>query len=407
MIVVSSAQKTLTFIVSVACLFSTLIRGADCLSIGRCGLLGADRCGFFGLRYALHLGEPGTESCMQICVVLPIFAGSEYECGYCDPRPTRPPAIAPAPTPASFEISLDLDIPLADRAIFRRAQDTWTNIITGGLPDVASSSLEGGVLDGTCRYPTIINDVYICCQYIDIDGEGGVVGRTAILATRNDTDGLPIVARIRLDNDDVASLKNAGTLQQVIEHEIAHALGFGILWGSKNLTKVVSGNCEYTGAKAIAEYRNLTGCGKIPTTCGHWKEDCLNRELMTSSLDANAAISIVTIASMVDLGYEVDYSSADSFSKIDITFSCLLQCPARNLNEIENQEFVRRRLDDGSEYTGRHRRLSDKGYLDAVRHGRTVLEQETAHPSKNLEHETIYILYMENDALYSVPVRRD
>jgi hypothetical protein len=360
------------------------------------------RCGFFGVGYSLYIGVPETENCTQICAYFPLFQPQEYICGYCTAPPTQSPTIVPSPTSSPFEIYLDLDVLITDRELFRRARDTWTSIIQSDLPSVESVSLEKGMLTGNCRYPTTINDIYICCQYIDIDGEGGVVGRTAILATRNDTTALPVVSRIRLDNDDLVGLKDAGIFQQVVEHELAHALGFGILWGPRNLTRTVNGTCEYTGVKAIAEYRALTGCSRIPTTCGHWREECLNRELMTDSADLASALSRVTIASMADLGYDVSYDSAESFSRVDVSVSCLLQCPARSLMEV----VVERTRYLGEALFRQRRHLSHKGYMNAVRHGLSVMKQESIVASNHLSSAAINVLYMENRVIFSVPVHR-
>jgi hypothetical protein len=386
----------------IAILLYTLFRGGDA-AFFRCSETRLARCGLFGLGYSMYVGVPETENCTQICAYFPIVRPQEYICGYCTVPPTQSPTLLPSPTSSPFEIYLDLDVLITDRELFRRARDTWTSVIQSNLPSVASVNLESGMLTGNCRYPTTINDIYICCQYIDIDGEGGVVGRTAILATRNDTKGLPVVSRIRLDNDDLISLKDAGIFQQVVEHELAHALGFGILWGPRNLTRTVNGTCEYTGVRAIAEYRAITGCNRIPTTCGHWREECLNRELMTDSADLTSALSRVTIASMADLGYDVSYDSAESFSRVDVAVSCLLQCPARSLMELvfENTRHL-------GEVVFRHRRrLSHKGYMNAVRHGISVMKQESIAASNHRQSVAINVLYMEDRVIFSVPVHRD
>eukprot|EP00122_Pirum_gemmata_P007223 Pgem_evm1s6624 len=45
--------------------------------------------------------------------------------------------------------------------------------------------------------------------------------------------------------------------------------------------------------------------------CGHWDEQILGNEVMTPIIDDNQVISNITIASLEDLGYIVDYSQAE------------------------------------------------------------------------------------------------
>jgi hypothetical protein len=145
---------------------------------------------------------------------------------------------------------------------------------------------------------------------------------------------------------------------------------------------------------------------------------------MTPTLDFTNALSRITIASMEDLGYEVDYSFADTFGQIELSLSCLRTCRKRNLKEVlvnssskENTRVMNNLLhpmDKGTHATStkqqirhrqRRRKLSDKGYANAIKHGRDVLVQETSHFLKQPSNRTIYILYMEENELYSVPVQ--
>jgi hypothetical protein len=411
--IVSLRRKEIRLIATT--LICAFIQRVETISLfsNRCRLLFTKRCGFLQLGSLIRYGEQGAEECIEKCSYTFLFEDRGYTCGSCTVEALPAPTVAPLPS--SFGIYLDLDIPVVDRALFRRARDTWTNIIRSELVDIELSELSDTTpLDGNCVYPEVIDDTYICCQYIDIDGAGKVVGRTTILAIRDEIDdgfnnGLPISARIRLDNADIDTLISGGNFQDVIEHEIAHALGFGILWGTKGLItqSATGGSCEYTGPNAIAEYSDISGCDYIPTTCGHWDEDCFGREIMTDTIDITTVVSRVTVASMEDLGYEVDYSYADQFSQVDISVYCLLQCPKRNLMDSKWGNNVRHPIDISNGITRRRRRLSDKGYANAVQHGQAVLEQESSLSAKQPKNSTIYILYMEENELYSIPVQLD
>lgn len=386
-------------------------------------LLSPDRCGLFRLGVLIRYGEAGTDDCVEECAYLLSTEEPDYECGSCTINPTAPPT--QEPEPSTFDIYLDLDVPLEHRQQIRRVRDKWTNIIRSELSDVVTATELNGTtaLEGNCVYPSFIDDVYLCIQYIDVDGAGGVVARTTILATRT-SDGFPISARIRVDTGDVEGLINRGLFQDVIEHEIIHSLGFGILWGSKGLINATNGSqgCKYTGSKASAEFTAVSGCRDLPNSCGHWDENCFGRELMTGALDLTNVVSRITIASMEDLGYDVDYSYADTFGFLDINATCTFTCPRRNLVEVNPNNntgantfsVVTHSMDNNTSVTKaqqqlrRHRRrrkLSDAGRANAVQHGRDVLEQESSQSSKQPKNRTIYILYMEENEFYSIPVQ--
>lgn len=392
-----------------SCSCFLVVRRTDATVFGvvrKCGPSDA-RCGFLNLGYVLYSGTQGDATCRQTCSLLPILEKKRYKCGFCLPPPTIAPSESPAPLAKTYELLLDLDVPVEDKVYFRRARDTWTAIIKGDLPDVRSAGL--APLDGGCAYPAVIDDLYVCCQYIAIDGPGNVVGRTSVLSTRsgNEGFGLPATARLRLDAADVASLKASGNFQQAVLHELGHALGFGTIWREKGVIKNEGTTCVYNGTRATAEYRAISGCGRVPTTCGHWNDTCLTRELMTTILSPNAALSRFTIGSMQDLGYVVDYSTADPFTVVDIPFACLVLCPSRSLLGVDSHE-------DAIQSTSgpERRQLSAAGYKNAVDYGRSVLGEEAASRrrlalSPGLTYvgdQMVYVLYMEENDLHSILV---
>ena len=59
---------------------------------------------------------------------------------------------------------------------------------------------------------------------------------------------------------------------------------------------------------------------------GHWSEECFDEELMTPRRDMTRdpnKVSEMTIASLVDMGYKVDYSKVETkFRKWDLDSSC-------------------------------------------------------------------------------------
>jgi Leishmanolysin len=302
------------------------------------------------------------------------------------PAPVRTPTRPVTNTfvaPSQFQIALGfLGIPPEDQLFFTNAAARWQSIVIGDLPDVAIGS---GVLSpGGCLFPDTIDDLHICATYGTIDGPGRILGYSSPSYTRGPT-GLTVAGEMRFDSDDIATLKT-GNLAAVVLHEMGHVLGIGSLWGLHGLTTSNGqpGNCPYRGPKANAEYKAISGCPAVPpetdgaggTACGHWDEECLQNELMTGYLNPTGTVknplSRITIASLADLGYEVRYTSADSYTKKDLNPSCVCSKGGRG----------RGRQLQWSNATGpieaihrQRRQLSAEAHAEAVQFGKNILAQ--------------------------------
>jgi hypothetical protein len=97
------------------------------------------------------------------------------------------------------------------------------------------------------------------------------------------------------------------------------------------------------GLAGLAAWRFLGCSGNLPaaptgskTASGHWGQNCLGNELMSSRFVPYAEVhklSIVTIGAMMDLGYVVNFGAADDFGLDDLDQDyCGEFCP-----EIENR----------------------------------------------------------------------
>ena len=139
---------------------------------------------------------------------------------------------------------------------------------------------------------------------------------------------------MKFDTADLDPLMNAGLLNATITHEMGHVLGIGVLWDNKNLVKYAGDadkngcddNPQYVGVHGRAEWAALGQSGDAPVenaygpgSCeGHWREAVFKKELMTSYLNGGTnPLSRLTIASLEDLGYVVNYAGADVFSLAD------------------------------------------------------------------------------------------
>ena len=139
------------------------------------------------------------------------------------------------------------------------------------------------------------------------------------------------------------------------------------------------------GPRANAEYKDITGCDVVPTEnagtiddgsfCGHWADECLQSELMTSFIDRGLnPLSRITIATLDDLGYTVDYSTADSYGRSDVASTCT--CGQRLLSDETTHGKVRQ-LGTSHKSTPR-RSLSEEARVAALTFGRETLEQRQA-----------------------------
>lgn len=226
-------------------------------------------------------------------------------------------ALAVADTESPFTITVRFvgGLSQAQMDAFAAAADRWVKVIVGDLPDV---ELDGEVID----------DVLILAAGEEIDGAGGTLGQARITHIRSAGAGpwasLPVRGEMTFDKADLDRMEQAGTLGDVITHEMGHILGIGSLWKLKGLLAGAgTDNPRFTGSAAIIEYHKLNGPSDgvpVENTGGpgtrevHWREHDFGNELMTGFVNrAPNPLSRVTAASLGDLGYQVDIDAADEF----------------------------------------------------------------------------------------------
>jgi hypothetical protein len=156
------------------------------------------------------------------------------------------------------------------------------------------------------------------------------------------------------------------------------------------------------------------------TFCGHWQEKCLGSELMTGYAGSVNPLSRITIGSLEDLGYTVDYSTADVYGRSNLGVNCTCNRRQRSLLDMYNGET--RQLGLGSPNVVR-RRLSAAARQIAVDYGRSLLaeqqqqQQQTASVKgvKSSSNTTSAVTYVgdqvvsviveDGDSIFSVVVR--
>ena len=220
------------------------------------------------------------------------------------------------------------------RQAFDDAVSRWAALIPGKLEPVPVNFPAGACGSNSPAINQVVDDLLVCVSLEPIDGLLGTLGFAQVLSARQSND-LPIVAHLTIDTDDVARLEASERLVDLILHELGHALGFGTLWASKGFLQnpslppgIRGADTHFDGLSARTAFDAIggnayTGGQKVPvenreggpgTRDSHWRLTVFTNELMTGFLTAGEnPLSRVTVASLRDLGYDVNEGGADAF----------------------------------------------------------------------------------------------
>jgi hypothetical protein len=216
------------------------------------------------------------------------------------------------------------------KALFTNAAARISAIIIGSVPDVTYSGLSVASACGLPGLPSLdetIHSIVIFASVAPIDGPSGILAGSGPCLLRSPPGFFPSVGAMLFDVDDLPGLASQGILQDVITHEMLHAVGFGTVWDAKNL--LLAGG---TANSAFAGLRARQGCiddggtavcansvpvenDMIPGTAdAHWRESTFGPELMTGFVNHGPMpLSAITVGSLADLGYTVNPLAADPF----------------------------------------------------------------------------------------------
>lgn len=206
------------------------------------------------------------------------------------------------------------------KAAFKAAAARWEAVISAALPAVKV----GGVVTTGC---------VIDAQGTTIDGPSGILGMAGPTRLRPNIPSmgraayLPCAGIMSFDSADLSKMEQEGSLLDVITHEMGHVIGIGTVWRRKGvLLGAGTNNPTFAGPRCRTAFHDLGGLGnEVPventggggTRDSHWRERYFGTELMTgwvSPAGTKSPLSRLTIGSLEDLGYAVDYSKAEPYS---------------------------------------------------------------------------------------------
>jgi hypothetical protein len=233
-------------------------------------------------------------------------------------------------SPAQFTITVRFVDPTPPSSsvltAFNHATAKWERVIVDSVGSVPIKLAAGACDSAQPAVNDTVKDLLVLVhvrQIRDTVPGQAILGEAGPCLIRK-PGNLPILGVMSLNSSTLATLASNGMLDDVIEHEMAHLLGFGTVWDLDGLLRdTTSSNPWFSGPHAQAAFRKAlpSFTGKIVpveanggsgTTLSHWRESVMNNELMTGFLNPGAnPLSAVTVESMADLGYTVNAGAAD------------------------------------------------------------------------------------------------
>jgi Leishmanolysin len=152
------------------------------------------------------------------------------------------------------------------------------------------------------------------------------------------------------------------------------------------------------GSNAIREFKAISGCNSVPveqdggrgTACSHWDEECMGRELMTGFANAGGInpMSRITIGSLDDMGYDVDYTRADPYGAANLNSAC--RCTRRRLGLSSHMSLANTSLLDSD--SPRHLAVNSTARQKAIEYGHELLaEKAKSSSSRSGNSEVTYV----------------
>ena len=232
-------------------------------------------------------------------------------------------------------VYLDNGLSSARKNLMAKAARRWEQVIIGDLPDINFRGFPHNewddFLQARIRVSYTVDDVRVFVRAHPISSltstDSATAGTGFSLLIRT-SDSLPILSAIRLNTDVLDDLEADGWLEDLMLHELGHCLGVGISWGHFGLLYNSSrqnhtADTYFAGFQARQAFDQFGGRSyrgrKVPVQQGgddvHWRTSVFGDELMTLgwTWPYHAPLSRITVASLADIGYEVNWDAADAY----------------------------------------------------------------------------------------------
>jgi len=229
------------------------------------------------------------------------------------------------------------DASLPVRTAFANAVAKWRQVIVGSIGTIANVNIPAGPAAESCidwspALTGTVQNTVIFARIDSIDGpgtaaEGNILGQASPCYVN--TSAIPFVGFMEFDKYDVDLLVARGQFEKVVLHEIGHVLGIGTIWNFRRslLNTSIPNDPYFEGSAARAQFaasNTLTFSGNpVPventggagTANSHWRTSVMGRELMQGfAVNQVQPLSRITVGSLQDLGYTVNFAAADAFS---------------------------------------------------------------------------------------------
>jgi hypothetical protein len=219
------------------------------------------------------------------------------------------------------------------REAVTKAIARWQRVITGPTRisrlTAAANECDAGVPNFAVDED--VTDLLIYVKLEPIDGPNGAIAQAGPCYIHNND--LALMGFMQFDTADLDLMLTAGVMDNVVLHEMGHILGIGTLWNFRShqlLTGRGTANVYFTGAAARTQFAllaspftgdpvpvencvGISGCGS-GTRDSHWRKSVFGTELMQGYVNTSMPMSRVTVASLADLGYDVNIAESDPFS---------------------------------------------------------------------------------------------
>ncbi|MCY4605762.1 MAG: hypothetical protein OXE49_16140, partial [Gemmatimonadetes bacterium] len=232
-------------------------------------------------------------------------------------------------------VYLDNGLSSAQKNLMAKAARRWEQVIIGDLPDISyrrySYNEWDDLLQARIRVSDTVDDVRIFVRVLPIASQTTTENPTAGTSFNfqiRASDSLPILSAILLNSDLLDDVEDEGLLEKLMLHELGHCLGVGISWDHFGLLYNSSrqnhtADTYFAGFQARRAFDQLGGRSyrgrKVPVQQGgddvHWRTSVFGDELMTLgwTWPYHAPLSRITVASLEDIGYEVNLDAADAY----------------------------------------------------------------------------------------------